>query len=120
MTHGEFSHIEFPADDLARAQSFYSKVFGWRFRPMDGMENYSMYTAGPGELGGGFGLRGENAGPAVRTYLDVDSVDVTVDAVTANGGSVVTPRTDIGFGWYAAVLDTEGNELGLYQRKPEA
>jgi len=32
---------------------------------------------------------------------------------------VVTPTTDIGFGWYAAVKDTEGNELGLYRSKRE-
>ena len=27
--HGEFSHIEFPADDLERAKAFYANVFGW-------------------------------------------------------------------------------------------
>lgn len=47
-------------------------------------------------------------------------VDASLAAVTANGGSIVVPRTDIGFGWYAAVKDTEGNEIGLYQSKPEA
>jgi len=24
-----------------------------------------------------------------------------------------------GFGWYAAVLDSEGNEIGLYEAKPQ-
>jgi predicted enzyme related to lactoylglutathione lyase len=43
-----------------------------------------------------------------------------VALVAANGGKVVTPKTDIGFGWYAAVTDTEGNEIGLYQAKPES
>jgi predicted enzyme related to lactoylglutathione lyase len=32
---------------------------------------------------------------------------------------VVVPETDIGFGWYAAIKDPEGNELGLYKAKPE-
>ena len=118
--HGEFSHIEFPADDVERAKAFYSAVFGWQFRSMAEMENYYLYDAGPGGLGGGIGKRGENAPDAVRNYLTVDSIDDSLAAATANGGTVVVPKTDIGFGWYAVALDTEGNEIGLYQRKPEA
>jgi predicted enzyme related to lactoylglutathione lyase len=32
----------------------------------------------------------------------------------------VVAKTDIGFGWYAAVNDTEGNEIGLYRSKRDA
>ena len=116
---GEFNHIEFPADDVQRATSFYSNVFGWQFRTMDGFEDYYLYTAGPGDLGGGIGKRNVNAPAQVRNYLAVDSIEDTLAKVTANGGSVVTPKTDIGIGWYAAVTDTEGNELGIYRSKTE-
>ena len=115
--HGEFSHIEFPADDVDRAQAFYAAVFCWQFRSMDGMPGYVLYEAGPGELGGGIGKRGENAPQAVRNYITVDSIEGSLAAVTANGGSVVVPKTDIGFGWYAAITDTEGNDVGLYKSK---
>ena len=118
--HGEFSHIEFPADDVERAKSFYSNVFGWSFEAMDGFEGYFLYTAGPGGLGGGIGLRGTNVPAAVRNYIGVDDVDSAVAKVEASGGSVVVPKTDIGFGWYAAVKDTEGNEIGLYKSKRDA
>jgi len=117
--HGEFSHIEYPANDIERAKSFYGNVFGWTFEPMEGMDDYYLYTAGPGDLGGGIGLRGQNAPAGVRNYLAVDDVDATLEQVTANGGSVVVPTTDIGVGWYAAVLDTEGNEVGLYKSRRE-
>lgn len=117
--HGEFSHIEFPADDVERAKSFYSSVFGWQFQAMEGFEGYFLYTAGPGGLGGGIGFRGQNAPQAVRNYVSVDDVDSTVAKVEASGGSVVVPKTDIGIGWYAAVKDTEGNEVGLYKSKSE-
>lgn len=117
--HGEFSHIEFPADDLDRAQAFYHAVFGWEFQAMEGFDDYAMYEAGPGGLGGGIGLRGQTAPAAVRNYIGVTSVDESIAAVEANGGNVVIPKTDIGFGWYAAVTDTEGNELGLYEAKPQ-
>ena len=77
--HGEFSHIEFPATDLERAKAFYGNVFGWQFEKMDGFDNYWLYTAGPGDLGGGFGLRGDTAPDQVRNYLRVDSVDASLD-----------------------------------------
>lgn len=115
--HGEFSHIEFPADDVERATTFYSKVFGWQFEAMPEFESYYLYTAGPGGLGGGIGIRGQNAPQAVRNYIGVEDVDAAVEKVQANGGTVVVPKTDIGFGWYAAVADTEGNEIGLYKSK---
>jgi uncharacterized protein len=115
--HGEFSHIEFPTDDVDRAQRFYAAVFGWQFRSSEEMPNYFLYEAGPGGLGGGIGKRGENAPDSVRNYIAVESIDDSLAAVTANGGSVSVPKTDIGFGWYAAITDTEGNELGLYKSK---
>ena len=117
--HGEFSHIEFPANDLDRAKSFYSSVFGWSFEKMDGLDDYFLYEAGPGGLGGGIGVRGASAPASVRNYLAVDDVDATLAKVTANGGTVVVPTMDIGVGWYAAVTDSEGNELGLYKSRRE-
>lgn len=117
---GEYSHIEVPADDVGRAQRFYEQVFGWQFRPMDELPGYVLYTAGPGDMGGGIGKRGQDAGATIRNYLGCEDLDATIADVAANGGAVATPKTDIGFGWYAVVTDTEGNEIGLYQRKPDA
>ena len=67
----------------------------------------------------GIGLRGSSAPEGVRNYLAVDDVDATLAKVTESGGTIVVPKTDIGIGWYAAVTDTEGNELGLYRSKRE-
>ena len=117
---GEWNHIEIPADDPARAQRFYEAVAGWKFQAAQGFPDYWTYVAGPGELGGGLGIRNKTTGATIRNYIAVDSVDASVKAAEANGGSVVTGKTDIGFGWYAAVLDSEGNEIGLYEAKPQA
>ena len=115
---GEFSHIEFPADDFDRAKTFYSNVFGWQFSAMEGYEDYFLYEAGPGGLGGGFGLRGRTAARAIRDYIGTPSVDDTLAKVTASGGTIVEGKTDIGVGWYATVQDSEGNEIGIYEAKP--
>jgi predicted enzyme related to lactoylglutathione lyase len=34
MAHGQLTLIEFPADDIERAQRFYAELFGWQCRAM--------------------------------------------------------------------------------------
>jgi predicted enzyme related to lactoylglutathione lyase len=117
MAHGEYNHIEIPYDDEERAKRFYGGVFGWTFTQMEGFEGYDLYTAGPGELGGGLGKRGESAATETRNYILVDSIDDAVTKVTELGGSITTPKAEIpGQGWYAAGTDSEGNTLALYER----
>jgi uncharacterized protein len=114
MGKGTMTHIEFPADDVERAKRFYAAVAGWEFSEMEGMPGYWLFRTGP-EAGGGIGRRGDSVGEVVRVYIDVDDLEAAVAAATANGGSVVTPPTDIpGQGRFAAVRDPEGNEIGLY------
>jgi predicted enzyme related to lactoylglutathione lyase len=117
VAHGQYTHIEIPYDDEVRAKAFYTAVFGWQFKAMDGYEGYSTYESGPGDLGGGIGKRGITAPATVRNYVDVDDIDASIAAIPANGGTIVEPRTDMGFGWYAVFKDSEGNELALYQPK---
>ena len=31
MPHGDYNHIEIPADDTQRARHFYEEMFGWTF-----------------------------------------------------------------------------------------
>lgn len=120
MAHGEYTHVEIPYDDEARATSFYANVFGWSFTPMAGMDGYQMAAPGPGDLSTGFGRRGVTGPAMIRNYIEVDDLGASLDAVSANGGTVKVGKTDIGQGWYAAVDDSEGNEIGLYQPKSRA
>jgi uncharacterized protein len=119
MAHGEYNHIEIPYDDEERAKRFYGGVFGWQFRQMDGFEGYDLYTAGPGELGGGLGKRGEGAGETTRNYILVDSVDQAVKKVTELGGTITEDKSEIpGMGWFAAGTDSEGNPIAIYEALP--
>ena len=122
MQHGDFTHIELPADDPARAKTFYSEAFGWTFaEPIPGFEGYHLFTTPAGQegMGGAIGKRGESAPQAVRTYVHVDSIDATLEKIGQIGGSVVEPKADVpGQGWYAVFRDTEGNELALWESLP--
>jgi hypothetical protein len=119
MAHGEYNHIEIPYDDEERAKRFYSGVFGWDFRQMQGFDGYDLYTAGPGELGGGLGKRGESAGTEIRNYILVDDIEAASAKVTELGGTITVRKAEIpGQGWYAAGTDSEGNPLSLYETLP--
>jgi hypothetical protein len=115
-------HFEIPADDVARAQTFYQNVFGWKIKqfpmPAGAPEYYGVTTRKDGEAGINGGLMKRNMpGQPFANYVAVKSIDDFLAKVTANGGSVIMPRQEIapGMGSIAVFKDTEENMMGLYQ-----
>jgi predicted enzyme related to lactoylglutathione lyase len=48
--------------------------------------------------------------------VEVDSIDDVLRQVTELGGRPVVAKTEISpTSWWASFLDTEGNEIGLYE-----
>lgn len=120
MPHGDYNHIEIPADDTKRARGFYEGLFGWTFTDTQ-FGDYALYATPSGEagVGGGLGKRGESAPMATRNYVEVDSVDAALAKAVELGGREVEKKDEIpGVGWWAVIADTEGNELGLFQPIP--
>ena len=121
MAKGEYTHIEIPADDPARAQRFYEGVFGWTFREMEGYPDYYLYTTAAGEngVGGAIGKRDVSAPHEIRNYIDVDSVDESAARAVELGGRIVEAKAEVpGQGWYAVVEDSEGNQFAIWQNLP--
>lgn len=117
MAHGQINHIEIPADDPERAKRYYEAVAGWDIAEPTSVPDYWLFRFAEG-FGGGIGRRGVSASTdhAIRDYLEVDSIEAALAASDANGGSTKEPKNEIpGVGWFAVVLDSEGNELGLFQ-----
>jgi len=115
-------HFELTADDVTSARAFYEKVLGWKVTQWGGQDYWLVST---GELGtpgidGALMPRRENW-PALVNTIGVTSLDDTVAAVVANGGTVVEPRMVVpGVGYLAYCRDTEGNAFGLMQDDPSA
>ena len=124
MKHGDFTHIEIPADDTDRARRFYGELFGWKFaEEIPGFAGYHMFSTPVGEEGmaGAIGKRGELAPEKVRSYVHVDSIDESLTKIAELGGSVVEGKQEVeGMGWYAVFTDSEGNELALWESPPRA
>lgn len=119
MTHGHLIHFEIPADDLPRAKAFYAEVFGWQIDQPPGFDDYQAFRTGQDGVGGAIGLRDKTGPHRPRMYITVESLDAALAKVKAHGGSTVVDRTEVpGMGWYAAVNDSEGNEIGLWEDLP--
>ena len=122
-------HFDLPADDTERAKIFYSSLFGWTFEPwtFEQSPGYTDYyfiattdnDGSPG-VGGGLGKRGAPDQKIVN-YIDVSSIDFTLEEVVRLGGKVLVPKTAVEkYGYMAVCEDTEGNSFGLWEENPEA
>lgn len=115
MPHGDITHIDIPADDIERAKAFYSGLFGWQIAEVPGYEGYPMWQAPNKISGGGIAQRGADL-TSPRSYVEVDSIDDVVAKAKELGGRVVLEKSPISeTSWYAALEDTEGNQIGLYE-----
>jgi uncharacterized protein len=118
-------HFEIPTDDPERARSFYGPVFEWRLQPMEGydytivvatpVDDQTQMPTVPGAINGGMRQRRPET-PAPLIVIQVDSIDESLKKVETEGGTTVTPRTEMaGMGAFAYFKDSEGNVIGLWE-----
>lgn len=119
------AYFDIPADDIERAKTFYSGLFGWTISPSS-VENaaashYHEIATGqpePGTMHHG-GLYQRQADEPIHSFVKVDNIDAVLAKVEKLGGKIVMPKWFIrGVGCVAMIQDSEGNGLGIW--KPEA
>ena len=115
MSHHPIVHVEISATNRKQTSEFYNKVFGWQVQHIEEMD-YSTFTTGDKELGGGFNPAPQNM-PIGSTliYVGTDDIEASLSQIEANGGKTIHPKSEIpGFGWFALFQDPGGNLVGLY------
>jgi predicted enzyme related to lactoylglutathione lyase len=116
-------HFELPADDINRAKTFYSKVFGWSIQTFD--PEYFLATTvetdeegqpeASGAINGGIKKRKDKSEAPV-IVVHVDDIDASIAKAEKHGGKVVLPKMIIDhIMYYARVQDCEGNVIGIGQ-----
>lgn len=112
---GEFIWYELMTSNLEAARTFYQSVVGWQVGAQSGQPgmDYRMIEAGDGQVGGMMQIDDEMQAAGGRPlwigYIGVDDVDVTAAAITAQGGHIFVPPTDIpGVGRFAMAADPQG------------
>lgn len=112
--------FEIPVTDFERAVAFYEQSLAVTLKQGDfGPDRLGVFPYDPPAISGCI-IKGDRyrSGPdGVAIYLNADPVLADVLArVEQAGGKVVLPRTALpeGMGYYAHILDTEGNRVGLH------
>lgn len=125
---GDVIYMEFPSDDIERAQRFWSGVLGWQFGSglFEGYD-YRMAQVNPGlgvaitpgDLGQGF----------PNVYLQTSDLDAALARVRELGGEVKEDVRDVPeriatelspidyHGRFATCKDSEGNTFCLMERR---
>lgn len=119
-------HFAVQADDLDRARSFYSAVFGWRFEAWGPPDFFRIFTGTPEDPGIAGALEkrrvplaGESTTGFVCT-VSVADVASTRALVEQHGGKVELEAAIPTVGTMIHFEDPEGNRLSAMQYEPQA
>jgi uncharacterized protein len=110
--------FEIPVTDINRAASFYGAIFETTLEVLHGPDFASAMFRHDGGIGGGL-VAGDGYSPNTEgtlVYLNANpDLDRVLKRVKRAGGQVIKAKTDIGEnGFFALILDTEGNRVALH------
>ncbi len=112
--------FEIPAVQLDRAVQFYQSILKVTLKVEQiGPEKLAVFPYQPPAISGCvLEVKGHTPGAGVILYLNADpDLKGALDRVAGAGGKVLLPRTalpeNVG-GYFARILDTEGNQVGLH------
>ena len=115
VKQGQIMWMEFHSKDFATTQSFYERVFGWKFDSSMGPE-YLMFDDGSGVVGGGFSKDTPVSTGSPLVYVWVDDLEKSLAQIAEAGGTQVKEKTEIPtVGWWGSFKDPSGNLVGLYE-----
>lgn len=111
--------VEIPANNFEKAVEFYNAVFGLELEALDfGHEKMACFPNDEGAISLAPDFKPSKDGVLVSFHTD--DMEKAIATANANGGKTVKPKTKIeaeGRGYFALILDCEGNRIGLYSDK---
>ena len=106
-------HVEYPAQDVDRAQKFWEGIGGWSIQDsgMPGID-YRMFQEGDQ---GGAVYKGDSGSQGPVLYYGSDDIDADIAKIREHGGEAQDKEPIPTVGWFARAKDTEGNPFSLFQ-----
>jgi len=114
-TVGKFVWRELTTTDMARAEAFYTELFGWRVEqtPMADGKTYPLLVGPTGHFGGLMQLEGVPSN--WLTYVEVENVDAATERAVALGAQVIVqPRDIVDVGRFSIILDPQGAAIAPF------
>ena len=118
-----FTNFEIYGPQPDQLAEFYRQVFDWQIEKMEGIDYWRVTTPASesNSLNGGLTYRTIPDFKGFMLYINVNSMDDTVEKILKLGGSVVRPKTAIPrTGWVTIVSDPQKNVFGVWQTDPSA
>jgi predicted enzyme related to lactoylglutathione lyase len=118
MANNRIVHFEIPANEPQKLTQFYAEMFGWKFNRMEmpGPEYWLCDTGSDGPGINGAIMQRQHPQQPWMNYVDVPSIDKTLEHAVKLGAKVALPKTAVpGVGSYAAFIDPQGNICGLWE-----
>jgi predicted enzyme related to lactoylglutathione lyase len=114
-----FVHVELTTTELAKAKTFYSKLFDWELEdePLPGSNgSYTMIKVGEG-TGGGMVNASQPEGPSQwLAYVGVQDAAQTTRKARELGAKIVVDTMKVGdFGVMSVFEDPTGAKLAIWQ-----
>ena len=111
MPKNVIQHVEWTTRDPKRLQSFYGRIFDWKFN--EAMPGYTMIDG----VGGIFALSPEQQMPiGVTNYVNVDDLSAKEDLIRKGGGQIYKSKQEVpGMGWFTIFADPDGNTVAMWQ-----
>jgi uncharacterized protein len=111
MPKNVIQHVEWTTRDAKRLQSFYGRIFDWKFK--EAMPGYTMIDG----VGGIAALSPEQQMPTgVTNYVNVDDLGAKEDLIRKGGGQIYKSKQEIpGMGWFTIFADPDGNTVAMWQ-----
>lgn len=115
---GAFCWGQLNTNDTARAEAFYTALFGWTAKTgSDATMTYTEWLLGGAPIGGMMAFpKGAQAPPYWLTHFEVADCDATAARAFSLGAKTYVPPTDIpGAGRFAVLADPQGATFALYR-----
>ena len=115
-----FIWYELVTNNMEKAVAFYKNVVGWDIRDsgMPGI-TYMLFGKGASDVGGMMTWAGAGAPespPVWMGHIHTAKLDEELEAVAADGGTIVKPAQDIpGIGRFAVVMDPQAVKYLLFE-----
>jgi predicted enzyme related to lactoylglutathione lyase len=122
FTNNAITWFEIPTTDLERATRFYETVLDLQLTPYNSPDPCKVFPRGEDGVSGCLVQRANSkpAADGTTVYLNADGkLDVSVHRAKELGATITVPRTEIpgGFGFFACLIDSEGNHVGLHSTR---
>ena len=117
------THFEIYASEPGKLADFYRALFGWQLEKAPGIDYWRIQTepSNTNSFNGGLTYRPIPEPRSWVHYVNVESLDASIEQLQRLGGAVLRPKTAVPkTAWYAVVQDPEGNIFAIWQPDPTA